>query len=360
MKAPLTLVFPATHPEGLSYIRSARERTDPTIAATSAWDADVARQLDELLLLPFVHDESFEPAFMELIRRYGIARIFAPVAAVHAWLSHFLKDKNLPLHLIGVSPINREMQRHQRLALSADFLRPFVDEAAGGQSPLGKLEITAVLKLAEGIYGESNEQKIASMMGIFSNTPRGDVVEIGSLTGRSAAVLTWLARRFQIGNVLAIDPWCAGAAVQFESPAAVRDDLVKEWDYEVMTADFITNLLPVGLGNANYLRAPSSKGHAIYASNTSVATPEFGQVTYQGRVAVLHVDGNHDYTHAKEDCDLWLPHLTAGGWLILGDYIWLPGDGPRRVGDELLFRYNNILRRSFIRGKSLFLQFNAN
>ena len=39
------------------------------------------------------------------------------------------------------------------------------------------------------------------------HAPAGDVVEIGSWWGKSAALFVLLARRFDIGSVLCVDPW---------------------------------------------------------------------------------------------------------------------------------------------------------
>jgi hypothetical protein len=54
------------------------------------------------------------------------------------------------------------------------------------------------------------------------------------------------------------------------------------------------------------------------------------------------------------DCALWMPHLARGGWLILDDYVWAHGDGPQRMGDQLL-RDAGRWSRSFVAGKALFL-----
>jgi hypothetical protein len=83
----------------------------------------------------------------------------------------------------------------------------------------------------------------------------------------------------------------------------------------------------------------------------------FGQVDYQGKIAVIHIDGNHDYAKVKLDCELWLPLMAPDGWLILDDYLWVHGDGPHRVGDAILERRTQDIERAFVCGKALFVKF---
>ena len=81
------------------------------------------------------------------------------------------------------------------------------------------VEVAAVLRQAMAIYGESYETKMAAMMAAFADTPPGDVIEIGTLSGRSAAVLLLMARRHKTGSVLAIDPWNTTESRQTRSPS---------------------------------------------------------------------------------------------------------------------------------------------
>jgi hypothetical protein len=235
--------------------------------------------------------------------------------------------------------------------------RPLIDRCAGGKSDLADLEVAAVLRMAGHIYGESNEQKIAAMMGIFGSAPKGDVVEVGSLVGKSASVLALLARRYRTGNVLAVDPWLAAAATQHDSPETVRVGLVNEWRWDVLPQDFAINTYPIGIGGINFLQQESVKGCEIYKRDKAVESAVFGRTEYEGRIAVMHIDGNHDYAQVKQDCEAWLPLLERNGWLILDDYIWAHGDGPKRVGDALLQQRASQIERWFECGKALFIKF---
>jgi len=66
---------------------------------------------------------------------------------------------------------------------------------------------------------------------------RGTSLKIGSLMGRSAFVLLYLAWRYRIGPVLTIDPWKSDNAIQRESPTEFQA-LVDEWDFEVLSEGF--------------------------------------------------------------------------------------------------------------------------
>ncbi len=352
-----TLVFPAGHADGLKYLEAARENEQNVVAASSEWDSQLAIEIGELISLPYVYEPEFPNCFLKLVQLRNIAQVYAPVAAVHAWLERFISSNNLRIRLVGESPSQREMNHARKLNGKVVRYRDFIDQCAGGASDLSNIEIASVFNMASHIYGESNENKIAAMMAIFSSAPKGDVVEIGSLAGKSASVLAFLSRRYQVGNVVAIDPWQLESATQHDSPDIVRVHMVGEWEYEILQQRFLLNILPIGLGVLNYLRQESAKGFELFKENLSIVSPEFGRTEYQGKIAVIHIDGNHDYSKVKLDCELWLPLLMMNGWLILDDYVWAHGDGPRRVGDALLEHRASSIERAFVCGKALFVKF---
>jgi hypothetical protein len=81
-----------------------------------------------------------------------------------------------------------------------------------------------------------------------------------------------------------------------------------------------------------------------------------GSTDYSGHIAILHIDGNHSYASAKADVLAWSGFVVAGGWIIIDDYIWPYGDGPKRVGDEFLTENKEKIAVSFVIGSALFLQ----
>jgi hypothetical protein len=352
-----TLIFPATGPTATRYAEEARERGESVVAASSVRDDDAMRRFDIWISLPSIYAADFVERFEQLIATHGITRILSPVPAVHAFLRRLLAEWELGPRLIGKMPVTAEMDDFRSLLIEAERHRQFIAAASDGASRLDLLEIAAVLRQAAFIYGESSAVKIAAMMTIFADAPAGDVVEIGSLAGRTAFVLAHLARRLAIGPVLAIDPWAAEQSVQKDSPSGLLD-LVNAWDLDLGFRNLVTNLIPVAAGGFGLLRMPAAEGHGRYLSGR-VETPWFGAVTYGGRISVLHIDGNHDLAAVTADCALWLPHMLPGGWLILDDYVWAHGNGPQLVGDALLAEQPSRIARSFVCGKALFVKLTA-
>lgn len=351
-----TLIFPALHPDGISYYKSAIERGEHCILATSVGSTTSHGVENNITILPTIYGDSFLNELSKLLFDQQLDAIYCPVVAVYAHLKNLIISNKLDAVLIGPSPIRRQLESYDALIDDAQRILPFISQCSENQSVLDGIGVASVLRLAKQIYGESNEDKISSMISIFSSAPTGDVVEIGSLAGRSAAVLLFLSKIYKVGNVLAVDPWESFASRQDDSPSIVRDQIVDEWDFESLVGMFIVNTLPLGIGLFNYLRKESKDGARIYHHDLQVQSRHFGLTKYSGKISVLHIDGNHDYSKVKLDCELWIPSITAGGWLILDDYIWMHGDGPHRIGDALLSKYEHDIERSFVCGKALFVQ----
>lgn len=353
-----TLIFPALNQLALDYLHDARNRGESVLAASSVYDARMESEFGRLTVVPYVYDANFRDVFLDLVRGHGVTRVYSPVASVHAFLESFISAERLSLELVGRSPIRQQVEGYTRLRRKVESLLPFIEAcSATKDETVSRLDVEAMFRYADGVYGESNDEKLAAMMAIFESAPNGDVVEIGSLMGKSAFVLTYLARHYDTGNVLSIDPLSPQTSMQREFPAAVQNAMDNQWDYAVLREAFVVNLLPVASGRFNYLRMTSERGFERYCAERSVASPEFGTVSYTGSITVLHIDGNHDFAHAHQDCDLWLRRVAPGAWLILDDYLWPHGDGPYRVGNTLLEERGNDIERAFVCGKALFVKF---
>ena len=48
-----------------------------------------------------------------------------------------------------------------------------------------------------------------------------------------------------------------------------------------------------------------------------------------------------------------------GGWIVIDDYTWPFGDGPRRVGDEFLAANRDRISAAFVMGGALFIRSGA-
>lgn len=356
--AQATLIFPAVNQLAFDYWQTDRLRSEPTVTAASvacdefAFNGNSAR-------LPMIYEANFRSALAELLDKHDIARIYCLVASVHAYLRQLLTEQGLPAEFIGDSPIQQQkVKQHQALMTRSRQLWRLAGSCANGLEVLPLLDDAGLLHQAAMICGESSNEKLAAMIAISASAPCGDVVEIGSLMGRTAFVLLYLARRYQIGPLLTVAPWLAANAVQRDSPG-IFGNLVDEWDYEALSEAFFVNLAPFFGQDHAHLRLPSEQAFAVYADGDPIRSRDSAVVPFRRKIAILHVDGNHDYAVVRQDCNLWLRHLLPGAWLILDDYQWAHGDGPRRVGDELLQECSEQIERAFVCGKALFIQLRA-
>jgi hypothetical protein len=213
-----TLVFPCCVPAALEYAEKARGRGELVIGASSLAFDETARHFSMWLRLPNVYAPEFLAKLSEAVAVHGIDRIFAPVSSVHWMLERLAKRGETSLALIGEMPIRRHAREHAQLMAEADARLQDIASMASDRSSLTRFEVAAVLRHSTAVFGESSETKIAALMAIFASAPKGDVVEIGVLTGCSASVLEMMASRHDTGPVLAIDPWSYANSVQQESP----------------------------------------------------------------------------------------------------------------------------------------------
>jgi len=210
-----------------------------------------------------------------------------------------------------------------------------------------------LLRLVDSIPGPCGEPKMVAVMEAMRHAPAGDVVEIGSWWGRSAALFGWLARHYSIGNLLCVDPWRGDALVQGE---AMVDAASAGLDAQEALRIFEINLAPLAQGGLNYIHASSKEAATRYGPGVTVTTEAFGATTYTGRIAVLHIDGNHAEPEVAADCALWTAHVVPGGWIIFDDYEWAFGDGVRRVADAFVEANAQRTAARFEAGSALFLQ----
>jgi hypothetical protein len=312
-----TLIFPFVGREAEAYARNAIERGESWIRIPAASDN------------PTIHDPLFAGWFRNYAHFASVTHLYCPVASVHKFMETFPHG----LVLLGESPIKRMMREHNELMDRAEEL--MVKHAVFMQTTT----VAGLLKAAMNIYGESNDDKLVAMMGLFDNAPEGRVVEVGCLCGRTAFLLRWLSCRYH-HQMLTVDPWSAEAGVQHDSPPLLKC-MTDEWDWDTVAEAFTVNLVPVaGVGLAHvHARLPSASAFEGHGDP----------------ISILHIDGNHDYASVKQDVALWCSLLAPGGWLILDDYTWAHGDGPRRAGDELLAEGRH--ERSFEAGGALFVKF---
>jgi hypothetical protein len=348
------LVFPAGMPEGLAYRDRAKAAGLRVVGASSLVRDPAEGAYEAWEHLPYVNDPGFDAALAGLVKRHGVGVIYTPHFVVWRHLSEHLNEIAPGAELSGADKPEDNERAYRRLRERVAAARaPAFWPATPPKPPLSLIERAGLVRLAETIPGMCGETKMHAIMEAMRHAPAGDVVEIGAWWGKSAAVFAWLARRYDVGHVLCVDPWCADAMTQGD---ALLDASSADLDTEEALRMFEINLAPLAEGRLNYLRLTSEAAAAEYGPEVTVETSAFGRTRYRGQISVLHIDGNHAVAEVARDCALWTQHVVPGGWIIFDDYEWAFGDGPRQVADRFAQENAGRIAAAFQAGPALFLQ----
>ena len=348
------LVFPSTLDASVKFAREARRWGKRTMGASSVPNNSSANDYDSWEKLPFIGDADFFYELKKLVAVHGIESLFTP----HAPTFHLL-EKKLPLlvpglRLIGDGPFQSQMKKIKDSIDAGLASRAKATQYAKREIPLTAEFIGSVLTHVETIHGECSQEKMHALFGTIPFAPKGDIVEIGALFGKSSYLLNRIGAKSCIGAMLAVDPWDLGLSIQLDAPMNIQD-ASGGWDWNVVAAGFCMNMMSSSAPPFNYLRMTSEEAHERYLSAEPIFSEEFGVTSYTGSVAVLHLDGNHDEVAVLQDFELWSQHLLPNGWIIFDDYEWPHGDGPRKAADLATAKYANRINNQFIAGGAMFM-----
>jgi hypothetical protein len=347
------LVFPSIVEASVQFAEEARFWGRRIVGASSLEIDPNADRFDAWERLPFIGDLDFFSALETVVDKQNVTSIFTPHAATFNLLEQELPRRFPKLQLMGGSPFKRQMDR-VRTALAEG--KAGVEAAAAFSKqpcPLSVEFVSALLSQVETIYGECAKEKIHALCGIIPVSPKGDVVEIGSLFGKSSYVLNRIAAHCGIGPTLCIDPWNIDLSIQHDSPANIQQTSFK-WDWDLVQKGFLVGMLGCVAPPFNYQRATSFQAFDRYKRG-NITSPEFGTTLLAGKISVLHIDGNHDEAAVGDDFARWSEHLLPNGWIIFDDYEWPHGNGPRNVADRAIVAYGSRIRHNFIAGGAMFL-----
>lgn len=332
------LVFPINIKSSMAYADVAKELGFDVVECSSVVDYETAER-PGVQQLPYVTDAGFDAAFNALLEKEGIGYLYSAHTAVWGYFNTFIQNHpERKLVLCNQIPLNEGGEQVDHALAFGAACVDFLNEKSSGEHSLGKWFYAGLYKNYYDILGQANSEKLMLLAHVAARAPAGDVIEIGSLYGRSAYALAALSRAHNVGNVLCVDPWAIDAIVNQGKDAALINSVAERYNWNKIFEGFLLNTAL--LGNLNYLRATSESGCRSYSADPVVVSQEFGKTAFSGEAAIVHIDGNHSYENVKKDVDLWLPKVKRGGWLIIDDYEWAFGDGPRRIGDELLARLN--------------------
>lgn len=358
------LIFPAGMPRAIDFLGKCQRDGQPVVGASSlAYDPAQVRY-PAWLTLPYVTEGRFDAELASAVIALDIGGIYTPNPVVWTYLSIALQRIAPDIPLVNPSPASAELEGFRAAhALARELqgmplLLAAVPSVKGIMPNLTALQLTALYRHSEAIPGMCDHEKLHALYEVARHCPQGDVVEIGSWWGKSAFVLLYLAQRFGIGHLLCVDPWSDAHLVQNDSDGLV-DTASAQFSAEEAFGVFQANMLPYSAGDINYLRLPSADGAASYAAARTVESPAFGTTAYTGHIALLHIDGNHSYQSVKADVLDWTSMVMPGGWIILDDYIWPFGEGPKQAGNEFLGEHAARIACAFVMGGALFIQLAA-
>ena len=351
------LIFPAGMPRALEFLGTClREHSNVVGASSLAYDP-ARTQYPAWTTLPYINQDNFVSELGLAIRDLNVGSIYSSHPVVWDYLSRTLQRIAPGVFLINTSPASAELEGYRAARKRASALLDTPLPLAAEHTPktdMTALEAAALYLHAEAIPGMCDHEKLRALYEIARYCPAGDLVEIGSWWGKSAFIFLRLAQTFGIGRLLCVDPWSDAHLVQDDKNGLV-DAASAQFSASEALNVFQMNLLPYSRGDVNYLRMPSTQGAARYRNNPEVQTPAFGSTSFSGRIALLHIDGNHSYENAKADVAAWSDLVMTGGWIIIDDYTWPFGDGPKRVGNEYLVDNREKISTAFVMGSALFI-----
>ena len=356
-KSNAILIFPAGMPQSLSYRNKMISEGARVIGGSSLAHDTSREEYVEWVTVPYVNEVDFLPQLRRVILEHGIMQIFTPHAVVWEVLNQRLREIAPAVRLVNASPADAELTVFRTAMKRAleQLNNPLVLALGDfGRGDLSAIKMASIYRHVDGIPGMCDFDKMHALYAVAKATVCGDIVEIGSWWGRSAYFLSQLATGFNLGNLLCIDPWSDTGIISVDADALVSSTFNRYSADEAFQV-FLMNLLPYGHGNINYLRMPSTEALVSYRHKGLIGSPEFGETPYCGSISLLHIDGNHAYESVRRDIAEWTPKVAVGGWIVMDDYTWSFGDGPRRATDEFLRRFERQVTGAFVMGGAMFI-----
>jgi predicted O-methyltransferase YrrM len=165
------------------------------------------------------------------------------------------------------------------------------------------------VRAAPGLLTEREARFLA--LAAAATPGHGAILEIGSFKGKSTVGLASIAARYGLGPIVAVDP--------FTAPARTDPSLAggaSSYD------EFRETLARAGL--SEHVEVHCALSHEL-ASH------------WNRPIRVLWIDGDHTYAGAKQDFDLFAPHLVDGGVVLMHDVLHR-FEGPIRVFVDQVLR----------------------
>jgi hypothetical protein len=338
------LVFPIDVDSARPIVRFARSLGWRVIAASSVPPLPANGDWDASIQLPFISDMGFDDALRTALRTFDVTHLVTMHVGVWAHLARLSEtDAAIRGALCGAHPVQLQQQAFApslewgRRQHAAEVVERQCCADVPSAPPLSVAEYSSIHRGFLRTYGQSDEAKLEGLCSVARRTLPGDVVELGVFYGRSAYALARLANAHRIGSTLCIDAWGGAPVTDQGAAAAILNSAYSGYDQESVFEEFLS--LATEVPGMSYIRDDVVRAVSAYrlaAQHGQICAPGLQPASVAGTIALLHVDANHRYDQVRSDVCAWEPLVRPGGWIILDDYIWAFGDGPKRVGDELL------------------------
>ena len=355
------LILPSTTYEALIFAQELKKLGHYVIGASNV-DSEFTNEncFDELIDLPHLTDDSFLIEFESKLLAENITHFWTSVNSIYAFTQQKLQE--LSIELLCFDPMETPALPLKIIAKEVELRVPYYKSIGKSLKITEKLvsleQINSLVFNALSLPGQSYLDKLITIISIFSTVPKGDIIEIGSLWGRSAMLFSSLSNQYNKGNVLCVDPWPQDGLTQGVHKAL--DDYSKILDMSNCFNYFIAKFSSLFPGRLNYMRQFSDDAIKEYKNFPGkLITKEFGSVIYEQQIALLHIDGNHGYEAIKSDVDNWCPLVVKGGWIIFDDYNWSWGAGPKVVVDLYLIENKSNIDLAFFCGGAMFVKLRA-
>jgi len=165
-------------------------------------------------------------------------------------------------------------------------------------------------------------QKLSSTVASASS-PAPVIVEIGSWLGQSSIISSKALKRNKRGAVYCIDPF------ELDMKSLPPDMMKTAGELRLRSGEDALKLFEKNIASAkvrDYITLIRGYSHDVVKS-------------WDQKIDVLFIDGNHDYEAVKADLLGWEGFIAGGGWLLMHD-VEIPSlgakyyPGPGRVVEE--------------------------
>ncbi|MCO4099394.1 MAG: class I SAM-dependent methyltransferase [Gemmatimonas sp.] len=356
------LVFPVDVDSVTPIVRTAAMLGVRVVAASSVTPLRPVDGCDECIYLPYISDDGFDEALRRAMRAHNVTQLVTMHVGVWAHFARLAEtDGEVRAAFRGTHPVQ---QQWQVFAPSLSWARrQQADDIATGLTvpgghvapPLSVAEYASLHRGFHRTYGQCDVAKLEALCAILRVTPPGEVVELGVFFGRSAYALARLAHAHGVGSTICVDSWGRASITDQGAAAGVLNVAQSAYNQEHVFEEFLA--LASEVPSMSYIRQEAVDAVLAYrdaARHGVLTVPELREVAVSGAIALLHVDANHRYDQVRRDVEAWEPLVRPGGWIVFDDYDWTFGDGPKRVGDELLA--TGRFERAFVWSDSLFMR----